>query len=274
MRHDDRTLADGVGTAVPDWFTMAAPYGHPTTWTILHKDDPNHLGLRFNVLPAHQMALITSGSVPFRFTPFHENGTFNPTAVLPMAELFKQKLGITAVWVMGMRGQFDTMTVAERKLVTTAWVAAGKATGLFTIIQCGSDVIADAAELAAFAESVGADAVASVGPYEELCTGAECVVDWVAPVAAAAPKTPFFYYHTPGWNGKSIDNVKMYDWFKFAETKIPTAVGVKFEVSRGLQLQSLWRITTAAVSWCGVGPCRATTTPSSSRPVGPMARRR
>eukprot|EP01050_Picozoa_sp_SAG11_P017266 SAG11_NODE_2471_length_3319_cov_3.418634_2_plen_198_part_00 len=51
----------------------------------------------------------------------------------------------------------------------------------------------------------------------------------MAPVAAAAPKTPFFYYHTPGWNGKSLNNVKMYDWFKYAETKIPTAVGTKFE---------------------------------------------
>ena len=38
----------------------------PTTWTILQKDGPNHLRLRYNVLPAHQMALITSGCAPFR----------------------------------------------------------------------------------------------------------------------------------------------------------------------------------------------------------------
>ena len=37
----------------------------PTTWTTLHKDGPNHLGLRFNSLPDHQMAVITSGCVPF-----------------------------------------------------------------------------------------------------------------------------------------------------------------------------------------------------------------
>ena len=39
---------------------------NPTTWTILRHDGPNHLGLRYNVLPAHQMALIASGCVPFR----------------------------------------------------------------------------------------------------------------------------------------------------------------------------------------------------------------
>ena len=45
-------------------------------------------------------------------------------------------------------GQFDTMNVAERKAVASAWVSAGKATGLFTIIQCGETVISDAAEIA------------------------------------------------------------------------------------------------------------------------------
>ena len=38
----------------------------PTTWTILQNDDPNHLGLRCNAFLEHQMALITSGCVPFR----------------------------------------------------------------------------------------------------------------------------------------------------------------------------------------------------------------
>jgi N-acetylneuraminate lyase len=163
------------------------------------------------------------------FTPFYANGSVNTGAVLPLAKLFKERLGITAVWVMGMRGQFDAMTVAQRKAVAEAWVRAGKATGLFTIIQCGSSAVAEAAEVAAFVESIGGDAIGSLGPFEELCSNTECVVDWVAPVAAAAPHTPFFYYHTPGWNGKSINGVKMYDWFRAAETKIPTNVGVKFE---------------------------------------------
>ena len=35
----------------------------------LTKDDPNHLGLRCNTLPEPQMALITSGCVPFSADP-------------------------------------------------------------------------------------------------------------------------------------------------------------------------------------------------------------
>ena len=41
----------------------------PTTWTIIQKHGPNHLGIRYNVLPAHQMALINSGCVPSSVSP-------------------------------------------------------------------------------------------------------------------------------------------------------------------------------------------------------------
>ena len=37
----------------------------PTTWTITRYDGPNHLGLWYNALPEHQMALITSDCALF-----------------------------------------------------------------------------------------------------------------------------------------------------------------------------------------------------------------
>ena len=43
--------------------------GHPTTWTILQQDGPYHPGLWYNVLPEHQMALITSGCAPCSRSP-------------------------------------------------------------------------------------------------------------------------------------------------------------------------------------------------------------
>ena len=42
----------------------------PHTWTVLQKYDPDYLGLRCNRFPTHQMALITSGCVPFRWPAF------------------------------------------------------------------------------------------------------------------------------------------------------------------------------------------------------------
>ena len=40
-----------------------------TTCTALQHDGPNHLGLRCNALPGHQMALITSDYVPVSSSP-------------------------------------------------------------------------------------------------------------------------------------------------------------------------------------------------------------
>ena len=62
--------------------------GHPTTWTIFQQDGPNHLGLRCNALHEHQMALITSGCVPFRFTMTADSelqaGETKETALAPV----------------------------------------------------------------------------------------------------------------------------------------------------------------------------------------------
>ena len=57
----------GLAVAQVVFATPAALLGQvrvPTTWTIIQRDGPNHLGLRCNLLPEHHMALITSDCVP------------------------------------------------------------------------------------------------------------------------------------------------------------------------------------------------------------------
>ena len=49
----------------------ASRKGTPTTWTVLQQDGPNHLGLLYNVLPGHQMALITSDCAPFQLVFYY-----------------------------------------------------------------------------------------------------------------------------------------------------------------------------------------------------------
>ena len=132
-----------------------------------------------------------------------------------------------------------------------AWVAAGKAVGLFTIIQCGSDVITDAVELAAYSESIGADGIGSVGPYEELCADTACVVDWVAPVAAAAPKTPFFY-------------CQEFD-FQFYTAVTRTWPGTVL-INAPVRISSLLALTLALASTVKLAPC------TSRPPTHPRSR--
>ena len=57
--------------------------GHPTAWTIIQQNGPNHLGLWYNALPGHQMGLITSGCVPFRPAP---GGGFSSNPMIAVHE--------------------------------------------------------------------------------------------------------------------------------------------------------------------------------------------
>ena len=95
-------------------------------------------------------------------------------------------------------GQFDTLTIAERKSLVEAWSAACKAEGLYFIAHVGTTVVGEAVELAKHAAAAGADAIASVPPYYETTSDADTIVDWLEPICDAAPGLPLYYYHIPG----------------------------------------------------------------------------
>ena len=95
-------------------------------------------------------------------------------------------------------GQFDTLTIAERKSLVEAWSSACKAEGLYFIAHVGTTVVGEAIELAKHAAAAGADAIASVPPYYETTSDADTIVDWLEPICDAAPGLPLYYYHIPG----------------------------------------------------------------------------
>ena len=99
-----------------------------------------------------------------------------------------------------------------------------------TAQHIGCDSLESARTLAAHAESLsGVDAIAGMAPSFFRPTSAAALVDFLAPVAAAAPNTPFFYYHFP-----SITNctVNASEFFKEAKEtgRIPTLAGMKYTV--------------------------------------------
>jgi N-acetylneuraminate lyase len=69
-------------------------------------------------------------------------------------------------WVFsaGSTGESVDLTVAERKAMAAAWVQAAKQYGQRVIVHVGADSVVDARDMAAHAQSVGADAVAAMPP--------------------------------------------------------------------------------------------------------------
>ena len=102
------------------------------------------------------------GLVAAPHTPFNEDGSINFDLIPKQVEtLLKQK--VIGAYICGTTGEGICCSVAERKAVMKAWADAAKGK-LFLICHVGALSIADARELAAYAEEIGLDATSIVPP--------------------------------------------------------------------------------------------------------------
>ena len=167
------------------------------------------------------------------YTPFGDGPGRPLNASREMVDLLAAQaasFGVNTVWTPGSLGQFDTLSLDERKALFDVWIPAGKKHGIFMIAHVGTSVQSDAIELAKYAAAAGADAIASVPGYYETYKSAEVVAQFRQPVAAAAPDLPFFYYHIPGVTGSDINIVDLLRVTsdKGSKQSIPTMCGVKY----------------------------------------------
>lgn len=157
------------------------------------------------------------------FTPFTADGSLD----LPVVAAQRQRLvadGVDGAFVCGTTGEGASLTTDERMAVTAAWTA-GAPEGFKVIAHVGHASAHEAARLAAHAQTVGAQAVATVAPYFLKPRTAREVVDALAIVAAGAPTLPFYYYHVPIATGVSVPAAAV---VAEARTRIPNFRGVKF----------------------------------------------
>jgi len=155
-------------------------------------------------------------------TPFKKNGDVDLDAIPNYVQhLIDQK--VNAVFVNGTTAEGLSLTIDERKKLAEKWVEATRGK-LKTIIHCGAIAIRDAQDLAKHAESIGADAIAAIPSFYFPPRNCGDLVQSVADIASAAPKTPFIYYHTV----RTHLNVEMATFCLQARERIPTFAGIKW----------------------------------------------
>jgi N-acetylneuraminate lyase len=164
-----------------------------------------------------------SGLIAAPFTPFHADYSLNLDVVPKIAEhLVKNK--VSGAFVGGTTGESASLTRDERIQLTAAWrKVAGP--GLKLIVHVGHNCLRDSQELARHAESVGADCIAAVMPSFFRPKTLAATVNFCRLIAAAAPKTPFYYYHIPDMTGVDFS---MAEFLPEAAKSIPTFKGIKF----------------------------------------------
>lgn len=130
------------------------------------------------------------------------------------------EIGVKGVYVCGSSGECIYQSKEERKRTLEAVVEAAE--GKLTIIaHVACNNTADSQELAAHAESLGVDAIASIPPiYFRLPEHA--IAQYWNDISAAAPNTDFIIYNIPQLAGTSLTMSLFHEMLKN-----PKVAGVK-----------------------------------------------
>lgn len=131
--------------------------------------------------------------------------------------------GVAGLYVCGSTGEGMSLTSAERREVAESFVAAVD-DRVPVIVQVGHNSLAEARELAAHAQTIGASAISATSPSYYPMRGVDELIESMAFVASGAPETAFYYYHIPILTRIDVD---MLGFLQRAVDRIPTLAGLK-----------------------------------------------
>ncbi len=164
-----------------------------------------------------------TGLVAATFTPFHADGSLHLEQVPSMVEHLVQQ-NIRGIFVCGSTGEGPSLTIAERKQVAQAYVAAAQGK-LFTFVHVGHNSLAEAKALAQHAEQIGADAISATVPSYFKIQSLNTLIETLSFIAEGAPSLPLYYYHIPALTGVDLDMVA---FLEQAGERLPTLAGIKY----------------------------------------------
>jgi N-acetylneuraminate lyase len=164
-----------------------------------------------------------TGLIAAPFTPMHSDGSLNAGIVEQQAASLVAN-GVNGAFICGTTGEGLSLSTVERLELAERWRAAAPPQ-LKLIVHVGHNSLAESQGLARHAETMGAQAVATIGPTFFRPTQIEQLVEYCARVAEAAPALPFYYYHMPAMTGV---NLSMLEFLQIASARIPNLAGIKF----------------------------------------------
>ncbi len=155
-------------------------------------------------------------------TPMFDDGTVNYDEIDHYAE-FLIAQGLSGVFVNGSSGEGLLLGTDERKRVLRKWMKYSDRLNI--LVHVGHTSWVEAADLARDAGMLGVRAISAMGPCFMQPRSLEALVEFNAKVAAAAPDTPYYYYHIPVRSGVNFD---MTGFLTQGSEQIPNLSGLKY----------------------------------------------
>ncbi len=172
------------------------------------------------------------GVIPAFYACYDGEGNISPERVRGLTRHLIGK-GVNGLYVGGSSGECIYQSVAERKLVLENVMAEVRGK-VVVIAHVACNNTADSQELAAHAESLGVDAIASIPPiYFHLPEYG--IAQYWNDISAAAPNTDFIIYNIPQLAGVALTPSLLKEM-----KKNPRVIGVK-NSSMPTQDIQMWR---------------------------------
>ena len=173
------------------------------------------------------------GVIPAFYACYDSNGDISPEGVRALTRHLINK-GVRGLYVGGSSGECIYQSVAERKIVLENVMAEAKGSDITVIAHVACNNTKDSQELAAHAESLGVDSIASIPPiYFHLPEHG--IAKYWNDISAAAPNTDFVIYNIPQLAGVSLTGSLLAEM-----QKNPRVIGVK-NSSMPVQDIQMWK---------------------------------
>ena len=163
------------------------------------------------------------GLIAATYTPLRDDGQLRLNQIDPIVDYLLGR-GAHGLYVCGSTGEGMSLSSVERRAVAEAYVQSVDRR-VTVIVQVGHNSLAEARQLAAHAQQIGADAISATCPSYFKVTDVETLVHCMAEVAGGASALPFYYYHIPALTGSALNVV---EFLKQAGDRIPNLAGVKY----------------------------------------------
>src|SRR5436190_14860226 len=135
------------------------------------------------------------------------DGSLHLEVVGPMVEQLLRD-GISGIYAAGSTGEGVSLTSSERMEVAHAYVQAARGR-VPIVIQVGHNSLAEARQLAAHAQRIGAAAISATPPTYFKPETMDALVDCLAEITAGAPGLPFYHYHIPMKTGVGFEMTEL-----------------------------------------------------------------
>jgi N-acetylneuraminate lyase len=166
------------------------------------------------------------GLIVATFAAYKPDGSINFDLIPAITEHMVAQ-NVKGIFVCGTNGEGPSLSTEERMQVVEAYMKAARGR-LLVFVHVGHSSIREARRLAAHAEAIGADYISAVSAFYFKPNTVNNLVDSMAEIASAAPRTPFYYYHIPNITGIQVD---MIEFLELAGQYIPTFAGIKYTAS-------------------------------------------